>query len=240
MDSVTSWSIIKTIYEIHSRLQWHPLLEPSIPTLSSNTACPRETQLLMERKRLSTWGITEYELHKKSGRIIFPAIGTLYQCMDTGYSVSSFVMLDRFRWKISNSISYQQPSPLFPSELRVCQLWTAIDPQICPHNSDLTAVSKSFYFIFLMENVKFNVKFKSLILKYVCGGDLWVTHAFSGHGERLTFAHDGRRTSFADDPLSAGVPSYVMQEEFNRYQGYWWQPNKSEGKKKCLLLFFIY
>lgn len=97
-----------------------------------------------------------------------------------------------------------QPSPLFPSELRVCQLWTAIDPQICPHNSDLTA--------------------------YVCGGDLWVTHAFSGHGERLTFAHDGRRTSFADDPLSAGVPSYVMQEEFNRYQGYWWQPNKSDGE----------
>ncbi|KAJ6635497.1 Dipeptidyl peptidase 8 [Pseudolycoriella hygida] len=162
------------------KLQWHPLLEPSIPTLSSNTACPRETQLLMERKRLSSWGITEYELHKKSGRIIFPAIGTLYQCIDTGFNTS----------------------PLFPSELRVCQLWTAIDPQICPNNSDLIA--------------------------YVCGGDLWVTHAYSGHGERLTFAHDGRRTSFADDPLSAGVPSYVMQEEFNRYQGYWWQPNKSE------------
>lgn len=76
------------IYLRFNRLQWHPLLEPSIPTLSSNTACPRETQLLMERKRLSTWGITEYELHKKSGRIIFPAIGTLYQCIDTGYSVT--------------------------------------------------------------------------------------------------------------------------------------------------------
>lgn len=33
--------------------------------------------------------------------------------------------------------------------------------------------------------------------------------------------------NLADDPLSAGVPSYVMQEEFCRYQGYWWQP-------KCL------
>lgn len=29
----------------------------------------------------------------------------------------------------------------------------------------------------------------------------------------------------ADDPLWAGVPSYVMQEEFDRYQGYWWQPH---------------
>lgn len=28
----------------------------------------------------------------------------------------------------------------------------------------------------------------------------------------------------ADDPLAAGLPSYVMQEEFDRYQGYWWQP----------------
>jgi len=40
---------------------------------------------------------------------------------------------------------------------------------------------------------------------------------------RLTFAHKGGR-SLADDPLSAGIPSYVMQEEFSRYQGYWWQP----------------
>jgi dipeptidyl-peptidase 9 len=58
---------------------------------------------------------------------------------------------------------------------------------------------------------------------YVSGGDIWVTHTLSGHGERLTYAHDGLR-SFADDPLTAGVPSYVMQEEFNRYQGFWWQP----------------
>jgi dipeptidyl-peptidase 9 len=51
----------------------------------------------------------------------------------------------------------------------------------------------------------------------------------SGHGERLTFAHDGLR-SFAEDPLCAGVPSYVMQEEFSRYQGFWWQPdNKEDG-----------
>ena len=30
--------------------------------------------------------------------------------------------------------------------------------------------------------------------------------------------------SLADDPLSAGVPSFVVQEEFDRYTGYWWQP----------------
>lgn len=160
------------------RLQSHLLLEPTA-SLSTNSTYSREVQLLLERKRLSTWGITSYELHKTSGKIVFPASNSLYQSLDTGYSVS----------------------PLFPSELRVCQVYAALDPQICPSNSDLTA--------------------------YLSGGDIWVTHAVSGHGERLTYAHDGQRT-FAEDPLTAGVPSYVMQEEFNRYEGFWWQP-KSEG-----------
>lgn len=78
-----------------------------------------------------------------------------------------------------------------------------MDPLICPQNSDLVA--------------------------YISGGDIWVTHSLSGHGERLTNAHDGSK-SFANDPLSAGVPSYVMQEEFSRYQGFWWQPS-SEGNE---------
>lgn len=108
-----------------------------------------------------------------------------------------------------------QISALFPSELRISQLWAALDPQICPDNSDLIA--------------------------YVSGGDIWVTHTLSGHGERLTYAHDGRRT-LAEDPLSAGVPSYVMQEEFSRYQGFWWQP-KSEGIYRYfrlhLILYFL-
>lgn len=39
-----------------------------------------------------------------------------------------------------------------------------------------------------------------------------MTHVHSGSG-RLEY-----------DPKSAGMPSYVMQEEFTRYQGYWWQP----------------
>lgn len=70
------------------QLQWQLLLEPSIPTLASNSTYARAFQLLLERKRLSTWGITSYELHKKSGRIIFPAASSLFQCLDTGYNVS--------------------------------------------------------------------------------------------------------------------------------------------------------
>ncbi|XP_058055643.1 dipeptidyl peptidase 9 [Anopheles bellator] len=159
-------------------MEWHPLLEPVVGHLSTSNS--REVQLLLERKRLSIWGITSYELHKSSGKIVFPACNTLYQCLDTGYGDST----------------------LFPSELRIFQrAAAAIDPQICPHNSDLVG--------------------------FVCNGDIWVVHTHSGHSERLTYAHDGRR-SFADDPLTAGVPSYVMQEEFSRYQGFWWQPESDD------------
>ena len=30
--------------------------------------------------------------------------------------------------------------------------------------------------------------------------------------------------NLADDPVSAGLPSFVVQEEFDRYTGFWWQP----------------
>jgi dipeptidyl-peptidase 9 len=94
-------------------------------------------------------------------------------------------------------------TPLFPTELRTCQYhdqnWAPIDPKICPQNSDLIA--------------------------YTCGNDIYVTHSISGHDQRLTFSHGGKR----NDPVSAGVPSYVMQEEFNRYEGFWWQPATSDG-----------
>ncbi|XP_053671772.1 dipeptidyl peptidase 9 [Anopheles nili] len=158
-------------------LVWHQLLESVLGHLPTSNS--REVQLLLERKRLSIWGITSYELHKASGKIVFPACNTLYQCLDTGY----------------------EENTLFPSELRIFQRAAAIDPQICPQNSDLVA--------------------------FVCNGDIWVVHTHSGHSERLTYAHDGRR-SLADDPLTAGIPSYVMQEEFSRYQGFWWQPESTD------------
>lgn len=71
------------------QLRWNQLLEPTISGLNNNNAAgSREVQLLLERKRLSTWGITSFELHKESGKIVYPASSTLYQCLDTGFTVS--------------------------------------------------------------------------------------------------------------------------------------------------------
>lgn len=66
-----------------ARLTWCPVIE-SIATTSKFS---REEQLMLERKRLATWGITSYELHEESGKLVFPASSTLFHCTDTGFSV---------------------------------------------------------------------------------------------------------------------------------------------------------
>ncbi|XP_017086832.2 dipeptidyl peptidase 9 [Drosophila bipectinata] len=173
-------------FSVKPRLSWTPLLQQPIPNIGGNSgsgsASPyaRELQLLLERKRLSNWGITCYELHKPSGKLIFPGFNDLYQCLDTGYNSGM----------------------LFPTQLRTCPQWIALDPQICPQNSDMIA--------------------------YISDCDLFVTHTLSGHEKRLTYTGNSRH-SYPDDALSAGVPSYVMQEEFSRYQGFWWQPHSEDG-----------
>lgn len=103
---------------------------------------------------------------------------------------------------LSFALHPPQTNPLYPSE--IVQLRGTLDPQICPQNSELIA--------------------------YIQSGDIWVINTISGSCKRLTDAHDENK-SFSDNPLSAGVPSYVMQEEFSRYQGYWWQPY-SYGKTR--------
>ena len=32
-----------------------------------------------------------------------------------------------------------------------------------------------------------------------------------------------------ENPVSAGVPSFVIQEEFDRFVGYWWQPSITQN-----------
>lgn len=72
------------------RLQWQCVIESNFPSLSSNNKFSREEQLLWERKRLATWGINSYEIHCDSGKIVFPAASSLFQCIDNGYSVSLY------------------------------------------------------------------------------------------------------------------------------------------------------
>ena len=63
---------------------------------------------------------------------------------------------------------------------------------------------------------------------------------FNGNGESTP-------ESMAPDignSLSAGVPSFVAQEEFDRYVGYWWQPKSSifvsQDGSECGLYRIVY
>lgn len=62
-------------------------------------------------------------------------------------------------------------------------------PQICPWNNSFIA--------------------------YTCAGDIHLSHALSSSSVRLTHAKKSGK-NLASDPLTAGTPSYVMQEEFSR------------------------
>ncbi|XP_066595856.1 dipeptidyl peptidase 9 [Prorops nasuta] len=162
------------------RLHWQPVIEANFQSVSSTDRLTKEEQLLWERKRLATWGITSYEIHAESGKLVFPAASSLYECLDTGFTAG----------------------PLFPYKIRVSTSGAKLCPQICPWNNALVA--------------------------YTCSGDLYLSHSLTGSSIRLTQARKGKKR-LAEDPLTAGTPSYVMQEEFTRYVGYWWQPKSSDG-----------
>lgn len=72
------------------RLTLHQLLESNFPAISSSSKLSREELLMWERKRQApSWGISSYELHADTGKLIFPAASNLFQCVDTGFSVSN-------------------------------------------------------------------------------------------------------------------------------------------------------
>ncbi|XP_045123051.1 dipeptidyl peptidase 8-like isoform X3 [Portunus trituberculatus] len=164
-----------------SRIVYQEVLDSFQSFLWRNMS--REELLLSERRRISTWGITNYELHPSSGTLVFPASSTIFQCVHP-----------------------ERPNgPVSPRELPSCQV--CLSPQICPANPSLIAFAAR-YDIYL-----YNTK---------TGEEKRVTHVHSGSG-RLEY-----------DPKSAGMPSYVMQEEFSRYQGFWWQPVSSDGVYRLL------
>eukprot|EP00126_Sphaerothecum_destruens_P007456 Sdes_comp19860_c0_seq1m12114 len=51
---------------------------------------------------------------------------------------------------------------------------------------------------------------------FVRKGDLWLINLRNSQEQRLTFT--------AENGIFSGVAEFIIQEEFDRYSGYWWQP----------------
>ncbi|XP_072943227.1 dipeptidyl peptidase 9 [Epargyreus clarus] len=66
------------------------------------------------------------------------------------------------------------------------------------------------------------------LVAHAARNDIWLAGDALRRPARLTYASRGRVERLAEDPLQAGVPCYVTQEEFSRYTGFWWQPTTDD------------
>ncbi|XP_075467504.1 dipeptidyl peptidase 9 [Ascaphus truei] len=126
-----------------------------------------------------------------------------------------------FLFPASNSLYYCSDGgsngfmtlPSKPVEIQTECEGPRMDPKICPADSNF--------------------------ISFINSNDLWVANIQSGEERRLTYCHKGLR-SVTDDPRSAGVATFVIQEEFDRFTGYWWCPASVEAPGGLRTLRVLY
>ena len=115
-----------------------------------------------------------------------------------------------------NELTFQNPGdanvPLVPGEVKTQTNDPRMDPKLSPLNPNIIA--------------------------FIHHNDVWVSNVTTGREKQLTWTHSGLpQNSNVDEPVSAGVPSFVVQEEFDRYTGYWWRPKKENHDNKLCILY---
>uniref|UniRef100_A0A8C5MB19 dipeptidyl-peptidase IV n=1 Tax=Leptobrachium leishanense TaxID=445787 RepID=A0A8C5MB19_9ANUR len=174
-------------------LSWKPLLD-TFQATPDYGMYSREEELLRERKRIGTVGISAFDYHAESGTFLFQAGSSIYTVHDGG----------------KHGFTNQ---PLQPQLLESSCPNIRMDPTLCPGDPSWIA--------------------------FVHSNDLWVANIESGEERRLTFVHkDSARVE--EDARSAGVASFVLQEEFDRYTGYWWCPHNEKTSSGGQVLRILY
>uniref|UniRef100_A0A8C1UK64 dipeptidyl-peptidase IV n=1 Tax=Cyprinus carpio TaxID=7962 RepID=A0A8C1UK64_CYPCA len=127
-----------------------------------------------------------------------------------------------FLFQASNSLFYCrdgghngfiQAAPMKPVEIKTQCSGIRMDPKISPGDPSFIA--------------------------FINNNDLWVTNIETAEERRLTFCHKGLN-NVKEDPKSAGVATFVIQEEFDRFTGYWWSPaapEDADGGRTLQLLY---
>ncbi|TNN77081.1 Dipeptidyl peptidase 9 [Liparis tanakae] len=126
-----------------------------------------------------------------------------------------------FLFQASNSLFYCQDggsngfisAPVKPVEIKTQCSGTRMDPKICPGDPDFLA--------------------------FINNNDLWIGHIKTGEEKRLTYCHKGV-DNVKEDPKSAGVATFVIQEEFDRFTGYWWSPSAVEDSNGGKTVYLLY
>ncbi|CAF1034109.1 unnamed protein product [Didymodactylos carnosus] len=97
-----------------------------------------------------------------------------------------------------------------PIEIQFLTSGSPIDVTMCPHNSNM--------------------------IGFIRNDNIWCKNLISHQELQCTFARLGTN-DFLQDVKSAGVPSFVIQEEFSRYRGYWWQPKCHTNEQVYRILY---
>jgi hypothetical protein len=66
----------------------------------------------------------------------------------------------------------------------------------------------------------------SKFVSFVRDGDIWVVSVETGVEQQLTFSRSSNKHK------SAGVAEFIIEEEFDRYTGYWWSPAVASADEK--------
>ncbi|OBS72976.1 hypothetical protein A6R68_12430 [Neotoma lepida] len=87
--------------------------------------------------------------------------------------------------------------PLRPNLVETSCPNIRMDPKLCPADPDWIA--------------------------FIHSNDIWISNLVTREERRITYVHN-ELANMEEDPRSAGVATFVLQEEFDRYSGYWWCP----------------
>ncbi|KAM9849126.1 dipeptidyl peptidase 9-like [Aulostomus maculatus] len=126
-----------------------------------------------------------------------------------------------FLFQANNSLYYCRDGgnssfitcPMKPVEIKSHISGSRMDPKICPGDPNF--------------------------IGFINNNDIWVCSIETGEERRLTFCHKGLNNP-REDTKSAGVATFVTQEEFDRFTGYWWSPTageESDGGKTLQILY---
>ncbi|MEJ1285461.1 immunoglobulin superfamily DCC subclass member 4 [Cricetulus griseus] len=96
--------------------------------------------------------------------------------------------------------------PLRPNLVETSCPNIRMDPKLCPADPDWIA--------------------------FIHSNDIWISNLVTREERRITYVHN-ELANMEEDPRSAGVATFVLQEEFDRYSGYWWCPQAERSDFKC-------
>uniref|UniRef100_A0A8D0R2V2 dipeptidyl-peptidase IV n=1 Tax=Sus scrofa TaxID=9823 RepID=A0A8D0R2V2_PIG len=103
--------------------------------------------------------------------------------------------------------------PLRPNLVETSCPNIRMDPKLCPADPDWIA--------------------------FIHSNDIWISNIVTREERRLTYVHN-ELASMEEDPRSAGVATFVLQEEFDRYSGYWWCPEAETTPSGSKILRILY